>query len=83
MSNHTTIRLQHVSLKTERENPMKKTALLASFVAIVFTLVGPATVLAADPAGIASQRRPSLVDRRVNSSDVVRWLHASAPVAGD
>jgi hypothetical protein len=31
---------------------MKKIALLASFVAIVFTLVGPATVLAVDPAGI-------------------------------
>ena len=30
---------------------MKKITLLAAFVAIVFTLVGPATVLAADPAG--------------------------------
>jgi hypothetical protein len=49
MSNHTTTRAQHVSLKTEKENPVKEIALLASFVAIVFTLVGPATVLAADP----------------------------------
>ena len=31
---------------------MKKITLLAAFVAIVFALVGPATVLAADPAGI-------------------------------
>ena len=30
---------------------MKKITLLAAFVAIVFTLVGPATVLAADPTG--------------------------------
>ena len=43
MSNHTTIRLQHVSLKTEKENPMKKITLLAALVAIVFALVGPAT----------------------------------------
>ena len=51
MSNHTTIKPQHIDLKTKKENPMKKITLLAAFVAIVFTLVGPATVLAADPTG--------------------------------
>jgi hypothetical protein len=45
MSNHTTKSPQHVSLKTEKENPMKKITLLDALVAIVFALVGPATVL--------------------------------------
>ena len=36
-------------IRTEKENPMKKVALSAAFVAIVFTLVGPVVVLAADP----------------------------------
>jgi hypothetical protein len=49
MSNHTTIRPQHVSLKTEKDNPMKKITLLAAFVAIVSTLVGPTTVLGGGP----------------------------------
>ena len=30
MSNHTTIKPQHINLETKRENPMKKIALLAS-----------------------------------------------------
>ena len=34
---------------------MKKITLLAALVAIVFALVGPATVLTADPAGIESK----------------------------
>ena len=38
-------------VKIEKENSMKTITLLAAFVAIVFTFVGPATVLAADPTG--------------------------------
>ena len=45
---------QHINLKTKKENPMKKITLLASFVAIVFTLVGPSRVMAADPTGSTS-----------------------------
>ena len=48
MNNHTTIRPQHVSLKTEKENPMKKITLLASLnllCALLF-LVGAAGAFA-------------------------------------
>jgi hypothetical protein len=37
--------------RIEKENPMKKVTLLTAFVAIAITLVGPSTLLAANPTG--------------------------------
>jgi hypothetical protein len=57
---------------------MKKITLLAGFGAIVFTLSGPATVLAADPTGSESESPEAIapiyvVDRVATSGGEIIW----------
>ena len=83
MSNHTTIKPLHINLKTKKENPMKKITLLAAFVTIVFALVGPATVLAADPAGIEPQSPEAIASVYVVDLVATAAFGAAMNDAGD
>ena len=62
---------------------MKKIALLASFSAVVFALVGPATVLAADPAGIESKSPEAIASIYVVDLVATAAFGAAMNDAGD
>ena len=60
---------------------MKKITLLAVYVTIVVTLVGPATVLAADPAGIQPKSPEAIHQAHCARSLTISVLNASVTSA--